>query len=473
MGRGSGSIPIHVDVEVPQLPPFTPQPAFVNVKEYGALGNGINDDTLAITLAISALPNKGGILYFPPGTYPISSMLNFNEFQGLVIRGAGGVSANGGASIIKYTGKTATSIISARSTTGVTLIDITIGYTSIEWTGTMVDLSATGEVGKSAGRGLDTQLATLQRIFLTSLGGSFTNCERGVLLDHALNVKIQDSNITSCTTGVVGRINNETYSNTISITGTRFGSNVTHSSGAGQAWKYSSCTFEGSAALEPSALKQLGILASNTSFIGCWFGDVGAGRKTTQIEWTGSGLAVEGCYIAGQKAAGNIGVSISTNGVHSVVIRGNKFENLGIGIAWNKTGASYYDLTGNDFTECEVLFESPTESFMGVVPNSGLNTWRYLGGNVSVSTPGKGLRVAEGANAKQGLVTLEAGKKVVANTSISATSRIFLCVQKLGTVAVPSGYCVSAREAGVGFTILASIATDTSEIAYEIFEIGE
>ena len=65
-----------------------------------------------------------------------------------------------------------------------------------------------------------------------------------------------------------------------------------------------------------------------------------------------------------------------------------------------------------------------------------------------------------------------AGTVTVANTSITANSRIFLTVQALGTVAVPSGYCVSARVPGTSFTILASVVTDTSTIAYEIFEPG-
>jgi hypothetical protein len=93
-------------------------------------------------------------------------------------------------------------------------------------------------------------------------------------------------------------------------------------------------------------------------------------------------------------------------------------------------------------------------------------------GVLDVTTAGKGLEVAEGANAKQGVATLVAGTVTVANTSVTANSRIFLTVQSLGTVAVPSGYCVSARTPGTSFTILASVATDTSVVAYEIFEPG-
>lgn len=91
-------------------------------------------------------------------------------------------------------------------------------------------------------------------------------------------------------------------------------------------------------------------------------------------------------------------------------------------------------------------------------------------GSFSVTTAGQGLAVKEGTNAKQGTAVLAAGTVVVANTSVTANSRILLTCQSLGTVSAPSALCVSARTAGTSFTILASQATDTSTIAYQIFE---
>lgn len=68
-----------------------------NVKSYGAVGDGITDDTTAIQAAINAAANtgatttthRGGIVYLPPGRYKITS--------GLVITNAGGVTLQGGA----------------------------------------------------------------------------------------------------------------------------------------------------------------------------------------------------------------------------------------------------------------------------------------------------------------------------------------------------------------------------------------
>ena len=91
-------------------------------------------------------------------------------------------------------------------------------------------------------------------------------------------------------------------------------------------------------------------------------------------------------------------------------------------------------------------------------------------GNIDVSVAGQGLRVAEGSNAKQGVATLAAGTIAVANTSVTANSRIFLTCQVPG--GVPGFLRVSARTAGTSFTILSSNALDTSTVGYEIFEPG-
>jgi hypothetical protein len=91
-------------------------------------------------------------------------------------------------------------------------------------------------------------------------------------------------------------------------------------------------------------------------------------------------------------------------------------------------------------------------------------------GTVDVTTIGKGLAVAEGANAKQGTFTLTGGTtQVVANTAVTANSRIFLTAQVVG--GTPGIIGVNSRSAGTSFTVFC-VATDTSTYAYEIFEPG-
>lgn len=143
--------------------------------------------------------------------------------------------------------------------------------------------------------------------------------------------------------------------------------------------------------------------------------------------------------------------------------------------AWNETDAAadnkLWDLLANG------------EQLLGRVvndANSAASNWIAvdrtgttvdsvtLAGQVISSTSGKGLSVKEGSNCKQGTATLVAGSSVVSNTSVTANSRIFLTSQADG--GTPGWLRVSARTAGTSFTITSSSATDTSTVAYEIFE---
>jgi hypothetical protein len=87
-------------------------------------------------------------------------------------------------------------------------------------------------------------------------------------------------------------------------------------------------------------------------------------------------------------------------------------------------------------------------------------------GNKIISTS-VGNALAAGANSF-GTVPLTGGAAIVSTTAVTATSLIFLTSQALGTVAAPSALAVTAKSAGVSFTITASQATDTSTIAWMI-----
>lgn len=63
----------------------------INVLDFGAIGDGVTDDTNAIQLAINATEITGGELFFPPKTYRITSTLSktFSDNISLVVRGYG------------------------------------------------------------------------------------------------------------------------------------------------------------------------------------------------------------------------------------------------------------------------------------------------------------------------------------------------------------------------------------------------
>lgn len=61
---------------------------FRNVRTWGATGNGTTNDTTAIQAAINSLPVLGGTLFFPPGTYKITSTLTLPN-KPVTIKGSG------------------------------------------------------------------------------------------------------------------------------------------------------------------------------------------------------------------------------------------------------------------------------------------------------------------------------------------------------------------------------------------------
>lgn len=103
----------------------------------------------------------------------------------------------------------------------------------------------------------------------------------------------------------------------------------------------------------------------------------------------------------------------------------------------------------------------------GATPTfTGLTT---SGGNIAADSVGKGFQTKEGSNAKQGVTgSLSGGTLVVANTAITANSRLLLTRQAGGTN--PGAVYESARNAGTSFTVTSTNAADTGTVAYEIFE---
>lgn len=90
---------------------------FLNVLAFGAIGNGIADDTTAIQDAIDAAPADGGCVYFPAGHYKISDVLVVAS--GLTLAGDGQY-----ATVIEQTSLTDQAIYGADITGGLTIRDL-------------------------------------------------------------------------------------------------------------------------------------------------------------------------------------------------------------------------------------------------------------------------------------------------------------------------------------------------------------
>lgn len=123
----------------------------------------------------------------------------------------------------------------------------------------------------------------------------------------------------------------------------------------------------------------------------------------------------------------------------------------------------------------------------GVTGGGNANNFAMLftAGNVGIgtNTPGEsleangniriigqnGLKITEGSNATMGTATANGQNAVVINTTkVTANSRIFLTAQTPG--AGPGALYVSARNAGVSFTIKSTVVGDNSTVAWVILE---
>lgn len=81
---------------------------YVSVKDFGAVGDGVADDTAEIQAAINYMATIGGTLLFPAGTYKVTSSLNWVQTAdvgaaGIMFQGEGGTGGplGGATTIIK------------------------------------------------------------------------------------------------------------------------------------------------------------------------------------------------------------------------------------------------------------------------------------------------------------------------------------------------------------------------------------
>jgi hypothetical protein len=95
------------------------------------------------------------------------------------------------------------------------------------------------------------------------------------------------------------------------------------------------------------------------------------------------------------------------------------------------------------------------------------NIWAGAANALNLGAAGGGVAIKEGANARMGVATLAAGTVTVANTSITANTRVLPFRQALGGAA---GHLSVTKNPGVGFTITSSSGTETSTLAYVLFE---
>lgn len=171
--------------------------------------------------------------------------------------------------------------------------------------------------------------------------------------------------------------------------------------------------------------------------------------------------------------AGVGGVGTATTGANGGAININA-GNGGVGSA---TGGAGADLTisagaggssGTPGAGGNIIFRTATTTSLTEHLRVGTNgDVGVTSGNLKVNTVAFGLQVKSGANGRIGQSTLVGGTVTVANTSITATSRIFLTVSAAGGT---QGFLRTTKSAGVSFTITSTSILETSVVDWFIVE---
>lgn len=124
----------------------------VNVRGYGAQGNGVANDAPAIIAAMNALGAQGGVVYFPAGTYAVPNNTIFLS-SNIVLRGERSFNTTILATNLLLTQTSLISVFGSDSTAP--WIDMQSGYDLLSWEVTLTNVSTI-----SAGDWVETRQGT-------------------------------------------------------------------------------------------------------------------------------------------------------------------------------------------------------------------------------------------------------------------------------------------------------------------------
>jgi hypothetical protein len=210
----------------------------------------------------------------------------------------------------------------------------------------------------------------------------------------------------------------------------------------------------------------LGNAAMTSGILPVTKGGTGTGTAFTQNSIVFAGAA--GAY-SQNNAKLNWNDATSRLGVNTTVAPNFTIEAVGA-IAASNGGQRSNSIGYDDINNWGTI--TSVESGVGSKPlKISASNVNLINSDLVIETAGKGIQIKEGVNAKSGQSSLGAGGLiVVANTSVTANSRIQLTPQaNTGGGAFGSVY-VSTRVVGVSFTIASTSATDRRPVAWQIFE---
>lgn len=274
----------------------------VNVKDYGAIGNGVADDAPAIQAAINAVALVGGVVFFPAGKYEVATKLYLD------LRGNTGV-PNTNIKRVEFRGSgRGNTVIRAKTDNMVAMHiqgDNPLTSASHAYT-TMRDISFSGNSPTSR----TTDGLHLQDIaYFTMDSVSFHNLDACMILTGALACSFRDLILNESTKGVVADA----------------GASGPHSN------LWSGCEFRTLTDMAYDGYASLsGATFLNCRFEGC--GTVGSSPAIVRQSTGGTagehGMTFIGCYIEGNRGACDILITETGSQRVSLNLIGNCFNRV-------------------------------------------------------------------------------------------------------------------------------------------------
>lgn len=342
-GRTAGEIAASVTPSNYAYPPG-------DVRRYGAIGNGVADDTAAIQSAMNTANGVAARVYFPSGTFKTTATLNWPSDWPLEIVGSGV-----DATIINYAGNSvAISMYDAGASTKFVKSSIR-------------DLKIVGN-GSTSTVGVNVRQAYM--IAMESL--RISGFQVGVRIEQTWNVKLiqviadfntqyglelhnEANSITAQTCEFVGNTSGiytagaraALFSNCTIEANTQFGAYITANSADSQSENitFHGCYIEGNTTNDIRVILDSGAVNPQTVIVrDCYFVCM-AGKATTAIRaYQVDHLVVDGCYFSTGTATYAYSLYISDGGTVSGVRWGKNRDASTSGV-YRGTGTSYSDET--------------------------------------------------------------------------------------------------------------------------------
>jgi len=351
-----------------------------SVRQFGAIGDGVADDTAAIQTAFNALASGTGQLYFPRGVYNYTK-LTFDGAAGLNLVGEGAINAT----VLRCTSTVATDGVKLRSTFDCTASYITFDHSSAAFTGYLV------ECNHKPSSGVDTQGMYFSRCTFASQGFNKYSAN-GVNLDQVTLVTFEGCKFGSLFRPVDGQnAAGGSYSNGVRFKNCQAFDNVGYFANyLGQQWTFQDCNFQ---ACHDGA-NRIAFSGAATTFHNLVF--INNGVYDATLSGTsylnlgpGQGLTVVGGLWGGRSDLGSSTFLNATGIISGVSIQGawfSLFTNVFVaGVAgnlgWTLGG-------GNNFVSCTNIMSGAANvanlTLDGNSPNTSLGTLPVTNGAASV-----------------------------------------------------------------------------------------